>query len=160
MRRLALTAFALSLVAAAPRMAVAQSPAEREVVAVVNRLFEAMTSRDTAALRSLFDPQARLVTSLMRQGQGVMQTETIDGWIRGLAGVPDSLRLVERIFDTEVRIDGPLATVWTKYTFHVNDRFSHCGVDAFQLARNGANWLIVALADTRQREGCQMGPSR
>jgi hypothetical protein len=160
MRRQVVTLLAAVAAASFPVSARAQTAAEQEVLAVVDRVMASMLSRDTAALRSLFDPQARLVTALVRQGQPVMLTETIDGWIRSLSSAPDSLRLIERTFDREVRIDGGLATVWTRYTFHVNDRFSHCGVDAFQLVRSGGRWIIVALADTRQREGCQMGPSR
>ena len=34
------------------------------------------------------------------------------------------------------------------------EQFSHCGVDAFQLAKYQEGWKVVTLADTRQREGC------
>jgi hypothetical protein len=53
-----------------------------------------------------------------------------------------------------VHVDGPLAVVWTDYAFFAGQKFSHCGVDAFQLARTPAGWRIVALADTRKTEGC------
>jgi hypothetical protein len=36
----------------------------------------------------------------------------------------------------------------------VGDRFSHCGVDAFTLAKEDDAWKIVALTDTRRRQGC------
>ncbi len=31
---------------------------------------------------------------------------------------------------------------------------SHCGVDAFQIAKSGGAWRITALTDTRRSEGC------
>ena len=49
-----------------------------------------------------------------------------------------------------VSIDGPLAAVWADYEFWAGSRFSHCGVDAFQLAQTGGQWRIVALTDTRR----------
>jgi hypothetical protein len=63
----------------------------------------------------------------------------------------------ERIYAPEVRIDGNLATVWTFYTLHVGERFSHCGIDAFQLLKLPAGWKIVAVADTRRTTGCDVG---
>ena len=68
----------------------------------------------------------------------------------------------ERLRGTTVHVDGPLAAVWTGYAFYAGTRFSHCGVDAFQLARTADGWRIVSIADTRQRTGCpeQSGGAR
>jgi hypothetical protein len=44
--------------------------------------------------------------------------------------------------------------VWTEYDFHLGDKFSHCGVDAFHLLKTSAGWKVVALSDTARREGC------
>jgi hypothetical protein len=32
-------------------------------------------------------------------------------------------------------LDGPLASVWAEYSFYAGEKFSHCGIDAFQLAQ-------------------------
>lgn len=66
----------------------------------------------------------------------------------------------ERIWDTQVRIDGNLASVWTKYAFYLGPQFSHCGIDHFLLFRRAEGWKIIHLADTRRREGCEMPPAR
>ena len=47
-----------------------------------------------------------------------------------------------------------LASVWVPYEFYLGDKFSHCGVDAFHLARFEDGWKIIGLADTQRREGC------
>ena len=39
----------------------------------------------------------------------------------------------ERISFETIKIDGPLAIVWTPYNFYHNGKFSHCGVNSFQL---------------------------
>ena len=143
-----------ALLALAPASVPAQTAApDSAILATVIRLFDAMRVRDTVALRAVFDSGARLVSAGMtREGSPALRVTTIDEFIRAIGGltiVPD-----ERITDPEVRQDGGLATVWTRYAFYADGQFSHCGVDAFQLGRTAAGWRIVALADTRQREGC------
>jgi hypothetical protein len=38
------------------------------------------------------------------------------------------------------------------YAFYLDDQFSHCGVNAFQLVRMEAGWQIIQITDTRRRE--------
>ena len=132
----------------------AQDTARRQVVGVVRQLFDTMRARDTATLRSLFDTGATLVSAGARGGGPGMQRTSVSQFVAAIAGAPAGRVLDERTYAPEVRIDANLATVWTEYDFYVGDQFSHCGVDAFQLARTAAGWKIVALADTRRREGC------
>jgi len=142
-----------ALLAFAPAGVAAQAAADSVILATVTRLFDAMRARDTAALRAVFDSGGRLVSAGMtREGSPGLRVTTIDEFVRAIGAltiVPD-----ERITDTEVRQDGALATVWTRYAFYADGQFSHCGVDAIQLGRTAAGWRILALADTRRREGC------
>ncbi len=154
-----LTLLAVALLAAP---LAAQSPAgavsdEQAVVAVVQRTFDAMKAKDTAAFRSVFAPGARLVATYTdREGKPGMREITIDRFAEMIAGW--EAEVVERIFDPQVRIADNLATVWTEYDLHADGKFSHCGVDAFQLARTADGWKIVDMADTQRREGCPTRP--
>jgi hypothetical protein len=143
-----------ALIALAAGSAAAQAPApDTAILGTVTRLFDAMRTRDTVALRALFDSGARLVSvGVTREGTPVVRITTIDEFVRAIGGL--TIVADERIFEPEVRQDGGLATVWTRYAFYADAQFSHCGVDAFQLARAAGGWRIVALADTRRREGC------
>ena len=47
----------------------------------------------------------------------------------------------------------------TSVSFYVGDDMSHCGEDAFQLARTNVGWKIIAIADTRRNEECQAPPA-
>lgn len=142
------------MVALVPARVPGQAPApDTAVLATVMRLFDAMRARDTVALRAVFDSGARLVSAgLTREGAPVLQVTTIDEFVRAIGGL--TIVADERLFDPEVRQDGGLATVWTRYAFYADAQFSHCGVDAIQLGRTAAGWRILALADTRRREGC------
>ena len=57
-----------------------------------------------------------------------------------------------------IDVDANLATLWAPYEFHLGGELSHCGIDAFQLARTADGWQILQIAYTRRTEGC--GPER
>ena len=59
--------------------------------------------------------------------------------------------MFERMWDPEVRVDGPVATLWAPYDFYRGTEFSHCGTDAFQLAKTGGIWKVVLVSYTVQR---------
>lgn len=131
----------------------ASVPDERDaVLAVVQRLWDGMRTRDTALVRSVFDSTALLTRVVTRDGVSRVQVLPISGFIEALGRSTETWN--ERMFAPEVRIDGSLATVWTEYDFHLGTQFSHCGVDAFQLLKTSAGWKVVALSDTARREGC------
>jgi hypothetical protein len=135
----------------------AQDGDRADVLATVNSMFRAMATRDTALLRSVFEPGARLTGIRTRaDGTEALQTISVDQWVDFVAKDkrPDWR---ERAFEPEVRIERNLAQVWAAYDFHFGSAFSHCGVDAVQLLKRGGRWLIVSIADTYQKEGC---PSR
>jgi len=54
----------------------------------------------------------------------------------------------------KILIDSQLASVWTDYKFYIGDKFSHCGVNSFQLVKLNDGWKIVYIIDTRRKEGC------
>ena len=124
--------------------------------AVVHRLFDAMRARDTTAIRQAFHAEGRLMTAGRdRAGNPVVQTATVDAFVRAVASA--RARLDERLSEVEVRMDEGMATVWARYEFYADTTFTHCGVDAFQLARTPEGWKIIQVADTRRREGCGEG---
>ena len=129
------------------------APDERAaVLAVVQRLWDGMKVRDTAMVRSVFDSTAMLSRVVTRNGEARVQLTAVSTFIEALGRAKESWN--ERMFAPEVHVDGPLATVWTEYDFHLGDQFSHCGVDAFQMLKTSSGWKIVALSDTARREGC------
>lgn len=142
--------------AARPSAAPAPEGESAEVVAVAERLFAAMESRDTAAIRALFLPQAQIIAVERIEGSQRMRVRTIAEFLPGIVSAPETL--VERMWDPEVRIEGGLATLWAPYDFHRGAQFSHCGTDAFQLVRTEGGWRIAILSYTIQRQGCAPRP--
>jgi hypothetical protein len=127
--------------------------ARAAVLATVKGLFDAMRAGDSAAVRAAFHPSAQLMTTLVRDGTPEVRVDTLANFVRAV-GTPHAQVWDERLRDTIVHVDGPLATMWTGYGFFAGPRFSHCGVNAILLGRTAAGWRILSIADTRQRTGC------
>lgn len=147
-----LIALAALVVTASP--ARAQTPDHDAAYAVITKLFDAMRARDTATMRASFAPGA----SLQSVGAAGVRNDAIDTWIGGVASAPAGLVLDEKLANPIVQVNGGLASVWVDYWFYAGERFSHCGVDAFVLAKVSGGWKILSVADTRQREGCPPFP--
>ncbi len=133
----------VALLGSAPR-ATAQTE-EEAIVQVVHDLFDGMRDKDAEKIRGVFAEGARL-GGLNREG--VVSYTAAEDFAMRIGQSAASLD--ERVWDWEVRIDGNLAQVWTKYDILVNGEFSHCGIDAFQLFDTTDGWKIFHLADTRR----------
>lgn len=137
------------LLCVAPLPLAAQTPAEVEVRGVIDHLFDGMRAGDSAAVRSTMHPEARLLTTAVREGVPALTVVNINDFIRAV-GTPHDAAWDERISGMEVRVDEPLATAWMGYQFYVGETFSHCGVNAFQLFRGADGWKIIQITDTRR----------
>ncbi len=126
---------------------------EREALAVVQRLFDAMRAKDTVALRTLMHPDARLFASGSENGAITLRNTAAPDFVASIGA--SAQRLDERQRDPEVRVDGNLATIWTYYDFFRDGTFSHCGIDAFHLAKTDAGWKILQIAYTTRQIGCR-----
>jgi hypothetical protein len=132
----------------------AQDADRAAVLATLQKVFTAMRTRDTALLRQAFDTSARLAGVSTRSGPAMVRLTAPAAFGAAVVSAPAGDVWNERIWDPEVRIDGDVAQVWAYYTFHRNNTFSHCGVDAFMLLKVGAEWKITQLADSRRTTGC------
>lgn len=121
----------------------------------ITRLFTGMNLGDSSMVHSAFVANPTLaVVGKDKAGNPVLRTETIHKFLVAV-GTPHAESWSEPIWDVKIQVDGNLAQVWTNYAFYLGKKFSHCGVDAFQLFKGGdGQWRIFHLADTRQTEGC------
>lgn len=127
---------------------------EDSVKAVINQMFEGMKNADTSLLLQSFADSAILQTiGITKDGNTIIRNETISDFA-DFVGKQKKGAADERIFFDMVRIDGPLAIAWTPYKFYFNGKFSHCGVNSFQLVRINGYWKIQYIIDTRKRQGC------
>ncbi|HKS26900.1 MAG TPA: serine hydrolase [Pyrinomonadaceae bacterium] len=126
---------------------------EAAVMKTVNQLFASMEARQTDVLRGLFIPEGRLISTMTRQGQATVRLLSLDDFIKMVADTKEPYR--ERMFDSEVRVDGDVAAVWGRYDFHVGERLTNCGHNSLQLVRVQGEWKIASIASTIITQGCQ-----
>jgi hypothetical protein len=147
------------LAAAAPAPAAAQDDGDRAaVLAVLDRLFDGMRAHDGDMVRSVFAEGAVMIGTETGDGTPRTTVRPAEGFAQTVAdgeGLWD-----EPYWDPIIHIQDHLATVWTKYAFYLSGEFSHCGIDAVILGRGPDGWKIAALADSRERENCELPPDR
>lgn len=134
-----------------------QTNEDAEAIAVIKTFFLAMKEADSSKLNSVVHKDIRLQTAgKKKSGEVFMFEEKFEEFVKAV-GTPHEETWNEIIHQYEVKIDGPLATVWTPYTFYLGDKLSHCGVNAFQLIKVAAGWKIISIIDTRRKENCIEG---
>ncbi|MDX2193922.1 MAG: histidine phosphatase family protein [Gemmatimonadales bacterium] len=126
------------------------------ILAAIDSLFLGMARRDVALSRRLLLPGAQFVATAAGDSTRPPRVQGDTAFLRSLAS--DTTALLERIWAPELRVTGPLATVWAPYDFHRGGAFSHCGTDAFQLLRTPDGWRVGTIAYTVQRSGCAPSP--
>ncbi|WP_412466590.1 nuclear transport factor 2 family protein [Pedobacter sp. KLB.chiD] len=131
----------------------AQSDEESAVKKTINDLFNGMRNGDSTLTRSTFAPSALMQTIVNKEGKVSIRSESVNSFIKFI-GAPHQEKYDERIVFTKILIDGLLASVWTDYQFYLGNKFSHCGVNSFQLVKGNQGWQIVYLIDTRRKDNC------
>ncbi len=127
---------------------------ENLIKKTIAQFFDAMRSADSASAKKLFYKDASLKTIMTKKdGTLSVQKESIEGLLKAI-GTPHKELYDERILSWDIRIDGALASAWCDYAFYLDEKFSHCGVDAFQMIKNGDNWQILDITDTRRKQNC------
>ncbi|MBT28313.1 MAG: hypothetical protein CMO01_01540 [Thalassobius sp.] len=128
---------------------------EKAVIKCIDKLFDGMRAGDSSMVSQVFHESSRLQTVSTKTGKTVLRNETIANFLKAI-GTPHDIVWDERILSYDVKIDGAMATVWTEYAFYAGEKFSHCGVNAFQLFKDDEKgWLITQIIDTRRVEDCK-----
>lgn len=132
----------------------AQSSEESAVKSAIQQLFDGMRKGDSAMVKAVFAERAVLHTIQNKKDSTTTIASLPLAQFLLTVGAPHTDVWDERITFDKILIDGSLASVWTPYRFFLNDKFSHCGVNSFQLYKSGAGWKIIYLVDTRRKDKC------
>ena len=119
----------------------------------VQQLFARMRAKDAAGITALFLPEGQLVATDRRNGQP--NRRVFNGAAFAKLIVETKGELKEFMHQPDVRVQGDLATVAGHYGFYVDERFSHCGTNAFHLLRTSEGWKIANAASTIELERCE-----
>lgn len=128
---------------------------EAQVEAVIKSLFDGMRSKNADQVAAAFSKDAIMQTVVTKPEGSEVGTNAVADFVTRIASTPAETQLDERILEYQIKIDGTMASAWTPYQFYVNDKFSHCGVNSFQLVKMADGWKIVYIIDTRRKEPCE-----
>lgn len=123
---------------------------------IIDIFFEGFHQGDTLKMKSVMAESMVMQTAFTtKDGKNQIVDEQPETFLMAIADRPKTQKWEERLLDYMVQIDGNLAHVWTPYEFWFNDTFSHCGANAFTLAKTDDGWKIIHIIDSRRKNGCQ-----
>ena len=130
--------------------AIAQDPKD-DIKQVITQLFKGMQESDSASVAAVFMDGAIMQTIVnTKENKAIVKNELVNNFASSV-GRQKKGSLNEIIEFDDIKIDPPLAFVWTPYRFYYNGSFSHSGVNAFCLVKSLDGWRIQYIIDTRKR---------
>ncbi len=128
-------------------------PAAAAVMAPIDAMFRGLAAHDPAAILAQVRPEGGATVALEKP-DGARSVRHLS-WQAFAAGVkPGPDRLEEKLTDAVIEVDGDIAMVWGPYTFTVNGKLSHCGVDHFDLIREAGAWKVLNVTWSQRTTGC------
>lgn len=133
----------------------AQTTDQESVKAAVETFFKGFHTQDAKLMRSVLADEVVLqTTGSDRDGNTFFKNEKIENLIHSITSIPDSISFEEKLTSWSIQVDRTMANAWVGYEFWLNDNFSHCGINSFQMVNFDGEWKIVYLIDTRGKAGC------
>ena len=127
---------------------------EGQVLAPIQRIFDALTAGDAAAVLAATRPEGRATVAAERP-DGTRSVRTLEWSAFAATLKPGGPRRVERFVGTPaVEVDGDIAMVWPPFDFTVDGKLSHCGVNHFSLVRENAAWKVLNVTWSQRTTGC------
>lgn len=132
-----------------------QETEEKAIKNVIETFFDGLHKGDSAIMQKTLHKDIKIQTTFSNpKGEKILRTETRDRLLLNVSRKKPTDKYFEKLLSYDIKIDGNLASVWTPYEFYVNDNFSHCGANSFQLFNNNGTWEIIYLVDMRRRGNC------
>lgn len=126
---------------------------EASAMIPVNALFAGIAARDGAVVAATFRPGAT-VTVATESADGSVRIDHLTAEEMAARIKPGAERFEESMADPAIEIDGNIAMVWGHYSFTIDGKTSHCGVDHFDLIREGGAWKIQNITWSKRTTGC------
>ena len=126
---------------------------EAAVLAPLTAILAALERSDGPAILAQTLPEGA-ITAVRTGPDGNPQRRTVR-WADFAAQLkPEAGRVMERIGQPAVEVDGNAAMIWAPYTVTIDGKLSHCGYDHVDLVRTAAGWRILNLTYSHRTEGC------
>lgn len=133
-----------------------QDADQEAVKATIVKFFDGFHKQDSVLMKETVGNKVVMQSiGKTKEGTTVLREEEFSNFMKAIVSIPKERKFQEKLLSFSIQIDGDMANAWTPYEFYLDDQFSHCGVNSFQLFRDGEQWKIIYIIDTRRKEGCQ-----
>jgi len=120
---------------------------------VVDEVYAAINSNDVEAFKRLEVPEG-MTFRLRYQADGTMKLVPKSN-LQDLADTAtEKRRFTEKYWDPTVLIHRDMAVFWAPYSFDIDGKRSHCGVDVFDFIRVNGQWKLANSMWTVEPDGC------
>ena len=130
------------------------NPEQQKIYQTMKRFFGYMETQNIEESRKLLVKGGTLVITAV-DGQ-IAGTSTFENYLKSLKDPKNILK--ERVWNPTIVIDKNIATYISRYDFHINGKFSHCGSDIFNLVKNKGQWKIAGSLFSTQQKQCPKNP--
>ncbi|MEZ4808721.1 MAG: nuclear transport factor 2 family protein [Allomuricauda sp.] len=128
---------------------------KEQVKKVIETFFDGFHKQDSSIIKStVADRLVLQTTGKDQEGRTRFREEDFSKFLVSICSIPDSVKYEERLTSFSIQVDRTMANAWVGYEFWLNDTFSHCGINSFQLVDFDGEWKIIYLIDTRGKAGC------
>lgn len=115
--------------------------------------FEGFHQGDTIKMKEFMAENMVLHTIINTSNEEKeVERTNIEKFLTVIHNRPKEQQWEEILLSFKIEANSDIAQVWTPYEFYVNDVFSHCGVNVFQLFFDGKRWMITSIMDTRNKD--------
>jgi ketosteroid isomerase-like protein len=128
-------------VSASPTSAQAADSPKNEVIAAVQAWLDAFEANDAAKLASLTHKDGVQFSARYLPGQERIRVRSNRQDLEE-AATPQP-RYTERFWSPTVLVRADLAQFWAPYSFDIDGKRSHCGIDNFTLMRIDGRWVMT-----------------
>jgi hypothetical protein len=148
-----LGALALSCHRPPPCLSPSADPDATAVRATIDGLLGGVAHHDRAAVLAVLRPDGKATISVENPDHSSFLR--YPSWEDFVAGVrPGPEKLEPRLHQPIIQVDGDIAMAWTPYTFWIDGKVHHCGVNHFDLVREGGRWRILNVTYSYRTVGC------
>jgi ketosteroid isomerase-like protein len=121
----------------------ATSPASEKsaVLAAAEAWLAAFNAGDKAAVEALTHPDGMQFSARYLPGQEPIRVRSNREDMANMK--PGGPHFAERMWSPTVLIRADLAQVWAPYSFDIDGKRSHCGIDNFTMMRIGGKWVMT-----------------
>jgi hypothetical protein len=120
---------------------------------VVDEVYAAINSNDVEAFKRLEVPEG-MTFRLRYQPDGTMKLVPKSNLQDLSDTATEKRRFTEKYWDPTVLIHRDMAVFWAPYSFDIDGKRSHCGVDVFDFIRVNGEWKLANSMWTVERDGC------